>query len=79
MAEVGQEFGMVRGRRGSLLERQDHKRFHEDVKAAQEAIVKLFEPQGAGLLKESPKAILERLRPVFFRAVYRKFEFAGVR
>jgi hypothetical protein len=64
VAEIGGEFGMIRGRRGSHLEKQSHKKFHEEMKKIEEEVLEMFEPRGQGLSKESPKKILERLRPV---------------
>jgi len=64
VAEIGGEFGMIRGRRGSQLERQSHKKFHEEMKEIEKMVQEMFEPKGQGLSKESPKKILERLKPV---------------
>lgn len=63
LAEIGKEFGMIRGRRGSHLASQSHKKYHEEAKEVEKMVGEMFEPRGVGLSKESPKKILERLKP----------------
>lgn len=60
VAEIGGEFGMIRGRRGSKLESQSHKKFHEEMQKVEKEVLEMFEPRKG----ENPKKILERLRPV---------------
>lgn len=77
VADIGKDFGMIRGRRGSLLESQSHKKYYQEAEEVKKMVFEMFEPQGSGLSKESPKKILERLKPVILEVYLQNLSLQG--
>lgn len=73
VAEIGKEYGMIRGRRGSFYEAESHKKYQEEAKKLEKMVSEMFEPRKG----ENPKKILERLKPVILEVYLENLSLQG--